>query len=158
MNPKTKTTKEAEMAVTWTVAAAQNSRSREKWQGNAMHQLLSTKHVYVETERVNIFLNETSIINFFTFKGVITDFLPLVAAQVFIVTRHPDCHMFTVHMTFEHFCPDLKFCEGRGGEDKPFSNHTILLLVLVKQNLILPSQPILALCLLMSDRTWSSYQ
>jgi len=103
------------MAVAQTVAAAQNSQSREKWQGNAMHQLLSTKHVYVETERVNIFLNETSIINFFTFKGVITDFLPLVAAQVFIVTGHPDCHMFTVHMTFEHFCPDPKFCKGRGG-------------------------------------------
>ena len=91
----------------------------------------------------DVFLNETSTTNFFTFNGVITDYLPPAEAPAF--TIHPDGHTFTICTACECFGPDLDFCEGRGEKGKPSSNHIILLLALMNHLPSQTSQPIVAL-------------
>jgi len=64
---------------------------------------------------------------------VIADYLPLAAAPEWIVHQLPDGHTLTIHTACKCFGPDLDFCEGREGEDKPSSKHIILSQALMSQ-------------------------
>lgn len=99
---------------------------------NVMYKMKTLNTFLNKTEHVDVFLNKISTANFFTFNGVIADYLPLAATPAFIL-EHPDGHTFTICTACERFGPDLEFCEGRGGKDKPSSNHIILLLALMSQ-------------------------